>query len=212
MSSIKNELKIMGINPILISAAVVAVFTLVARFGGGLLNLSFIGFEVVFPFFDAIAVGEWGKTRADDNFDVIAAQGKSLFAWVLSRFMAVFATVCLFAVLGMVIVSLLRSEIPLGEVALMYLSPAFLLATLSALLNLFFLQEHISTLICGIIWLVTMLVRSLLRFPGVEYIYMFIRYAGDQNGVWLVNKLVLVVISFLLWGVIYLFCKRQRPA
>lgn len=174
MSGIKNEMKIAGINPILISAAVVAAFAMLARFGGDLLNLSCIGFEVIFPFFAAIAVGEWGKTRADDNFDVIAAQGKSLFLWVLSRFAAVFATVCLFAVLGMVIVFLLRNEMSLGEMALMYLSPALFLATLGALLNIFFVQEHISTLICGVIWLVTMLARSLLRFPGAEYFYMFI--------------------------------------
>lgn len=210
MSGIKNEMKIAGINPILISAAVVAAFAMLARFGGDLLNLSCIGFEVIFPFFAAIAVGEWGKTRADDNFDVIAAQGKSLFSWVLSRFAVVFATVCLFAVLGMVIVFLLRNEMSLGEMALMYLSPALFLATLGALLNIFFVQEHISTLICGVIWLVTMLARSLLRFPGAEYFYMFIRYAGDQSGVWLVNKLVLVVVSLFLWGVIYLFCKSRR--
>lgn len=96
MCYIENELKIMGINLMLISAALVVVSSLLALLGGDLLNLSCISFEVIFPFFSAIAVGEWGKTRADDNYEVIKAQGKSLFAWVLSRFLAVFITVSLF--------------------------------------------------------------------------------------------------------------------
>lgn len=209
MCYIENELKIMGINLMLISAALVAVCALLAVFGGDLLNLSCISFEVIFPFFSAIAVGEWGKTRADDNYEVIKAQGKSLFAWVLSRSLAVFITVSLFAALNMVIVFLVRGEMPLWEMALVYFSPAFFLSTLGVWLNLYFAQEHISTLTCGVVWLVTMLTRSLLRFPGIEYVYLMIRYAGDVNGIWLLNKFVLFAIGLAIWIVIYCICRRK---
>lgn len=209
MSRIKNELKIMGINPILIFSALTVVFALLAVLSGDLLNLSCIGFEVIFPFFAAIAVGEWGKTRADDNYDMIAAQGRSLFVWVFSRFAAAFTTVSLFAVLNMGIVSRIRNEMPLWEMAFMYFAPALFLATLAMLLNLYFTQEHISTLICGVVWLVTMLIKSLLRLPGVEYVYLFIRYAGDQNGVWLANKIILLIICGIIWAGIYLTCRKH---
>lgn len=209
MCYIENELKIMGINLMLISAALVVVSSLLALLGGDLLNLSCISFEVIFPFFSAIAVGEWGKTRADDNYEVIKAQGKSLFAWVLSRFLAVFITVSLFAVFNMVIVFLVRGEMPIWEMALTYFPPAFFLSTLGAWLNLCFSQEHISSLICGVMWLVTMLTRSLLRFPGIEYVYLLIRYAGDANGIWLLNKFVLLAAGFAMWIVIYCICRRK---
>ena len=209
MRYIKNELKIMGINPILISSAIVVAFALLAVFGGEMLNLSCIGYEAMFPFFTAIAVGEWGKTRADDNYDVIAGQGKSLFAWIFIRFLTVFTMVSLFAVFSMVIVFLVRNEMPLWEMALTYLSPALCLSTLGTLLNLFFEEEHISTLICGVVWVVTILMRSLLQFPGVEYVYMLIRYAGDVNGIWLINKAVLLVISGIIWIVIYYTYRRK---
>ena len=83
MSQVKNELKILGINPILIFSSIVVVFTIIAIFAGEMLNLSLIGFEVIFPFIAAMSIGEWGKIKADDNYDLIAAQGKSLFSWVL---------------------------------------------------------------------------------------------------------------------------------
>ncbi len=209
MSQIKSELKIMGVNPILILSALVAVFATLSIFAGELLTLSYIGFEVIFPFFAAMSVGEWGKLRADDNYDVIAAQGRSLFSWVCYRFMAVFVTVSLFALLSMAIVSYGRNEIPLWEMVLIYIPPALFLSTLTVFFNLHYTQEHISTLTCGIIWLITMLIKSLLRFPGVEYVYLFIRYAGDQNGIWLTNKAVLFIICIVMWGGVYLSCKKQ---
>ena len=90
------------------------VSSLLALLGGDLLNLSYISF-IIFRVFSAIAVGEWGKTRADDNYEVIKAQGKSLFAWVLSRFLAVFITVSLFAVFNMVIVFSYVAKCPFGK-------------------------------------------------------------------------------------------------
>lgn len=210
MSHLKSELKIVGANLILVSAAVVAVFTLLAVLGGELLDLSNIGFEVIFPFFAAIAVGEWGKTRADSNYDVISAQSKSLFGWVAIRFLVVFITVSVFAMVSMIVVFAVRNEMPFWEMVCIYFPTAFFLATLSAMFNICCKQEHISTLICGVVWLLTMLVRSLLRFPFVAYFYLFVRYAGIQDSTWLINKAVLLAISLFLWGVIYMICRRKH--
>jgi hypothetical protein len=198
----------MGINPLLISSAFIVVFVLLALLTGNLLNLSSIGFEVIFPFYAALSVGEWGRTRADGNYDIIAAQGRSLFVWATLRFTAVFTTISLYAVLCMVIVSYMRNEMPLWEMFLMYLSPAIFLSTLAVLLNLHLKQEHISTLVCGVFWLITMFSRSLLRIPSIEYFYLFIRYAGDPNSVWLTNKTVLFIICGIMWVGIYFSCRR----
>lgn len=210
---LKNEWKIMGSSPVLISLGMAALLSLLAVAGGDLLDVSKLGFEVLFPFFAAIAVGEWGKTRTDMNFELIAAQGRSLFTWVVFRYIAVFSTVGMAAVLGMAVASGVRNEMPLGDMLLMCFAPTMFLSTLGLLIGLTSAQEHRAVLVCGIVWLISMLVRSVLRVPGVEYIYLFICYSGDVHGVWRLNKAVLLGITGVLWCGIYLVCKMRckRP-
>ncbi len=89
MQRLMSELKILGINPVLIWLSAAVVFVLLSVLSGDLLRLSHAGFEVVFPILTSIAASEWGRSRTDDNFAIIAAQSRSLFRWVLYRFLAV---------------------------------------------------------------------------------------------------------------------------
>lgn len=201
------ELKLIGRSLWMMCALLLAGLLFVALFGGDLLHLSSIGFEVIFPLFTAMAVGEWGKTRADDNFEIIAAQGRSLFWWVVTRFLAVWAAAGLSAAGGMAAVCLIREEMPFWESLLIYAPVAFCLSSLSAFVGCCIPQEHAASCVCGVVWLAELLLRGLLRVPGVEYFYLFIRYAGDQNGIWPVNKAVLMVVGIVCWGSIYRICK-----
>ena len=99
-----------------------------------------------------------------------------------------------------------RYELPLWELLLIYFPPAFLLSSLCALFGICFTGEHIATLSCGLVWLTVLLMRSLLRIPGAEYVYLFIRYAHGQNSVWLWNKGIVTAIGLFLWGIIYAEC------
>lgn len=83
---VKSEIKIIGMNFFIISAAFTSALIVLSAISGELLHFYPISFEVLLPFFATIAVGEWGKTRADINFDIIAAQSSSLFHWVLLRY------------------------------------------------------------------------------------------------------------------------------
>lgn len=179
---------------------------------GELLDFYPVAFEVIFPFFVTIAVGEWGKTRADSNFDIIAAQSSSLFRWVLLRYVITFGTSSVFAVFCMALSSAFRYEFPLWELLIVYFPPAFLLSSLCALFGICFAGEHVATLSCGIVWLIALLMRSLLRIPGAEYIYLFIRYTDGQNPVWLWNKCIVTVIGFSLWGIIYALHRSLQGA
>lgn len=210
IGGLKSELKIAGSNLYLISAVFVVAFIFLAWFGGDLLNLSILGFEVIFPFFAAIAVGEWGKTRADENYGVIAAQSKSLFGWVITRYAAIMGTVCVFAVVALTAVTLIRSEMPVWEVFLIFFPTAFFLSSISAFVGVCHSQDHIATLVCGVFWLISLMVRGLLRLPGIQYIYLFIRFAEDPNGIWITNKAILCFFGLLLWGMTFLKCKKQR--
>lgn len=206
---LKNEIIITGSNLYIISVAFVAALILFAMFAGDLLDVSSLGFEVIFPFYTAIAIGEWGKAKADDNYDVIAAQSKSVFQWVTVRYIAIMGTVSLFAVAGLIAVSFIRNEKTIWELLLTYFPTALCLSSLSLFIGVSYSQDHMATLVCGVVWLVGLMASSLLRLPIVEYIYPFIRFAGDQSNTWLVNKAILCAISLLLWCVIYRICKNK---
>lgn len=198
-----SEIKIIGINFFIISAVVTVALIVLSAIAGELLQFYPVSFEVIFPFFVTIAVGEWGKTRADSNFDMIAAQGSSLFHWILLRYVITFGISSVFAIFCMVFSSALRYELPLWELLIIYFPPAFFLSTLCALFGIYCTEEHIATLSCGVVWLIVLLMRSLLRISGVEYIYLFIRYADEQNPIWLLNKCIVTVIGLSLWGIIF---------
>ncbi|MDE7404877.1 MAG: hypothetical protein K2M81_07215, partial [Lachnospiraceae bacterium] len=199
---------IIGINFFIVSAAFTTALIVLSVITGKLLDFYPVCLEVIFPFFVTIVVGEWGKTRADTNFDIVAAQSSSLFRWVLLRYTITFGISSAFAVFCMMFSSAFRYELPLWELLVIYFSPTFFLSSLCALLGIHYAGEHIATLVCGIVWLIVLLIRSLLRISGVEYIYLFIRYADNQNPVWLWNKSIIAATSLLLWGIIYLRCKR----
>lgn len=204
------EIQIIGSNLPLFSAAVIVAFIFISLISGERINLSSVGFEVVFPFFTAIAVGEWGKTRSDANYDVIAAQGKSLFRWILMRYLTVWGICGLSALGGMAAVFFIRKEMTVGELICIYFPTALLLSSLAVLTGLVYIREHTATLVCGLVWLVSLMLRSLLRFPRLAYFYPFIRFAGVDDSIWLINKGVLCLISLGLWWLIYWTCRRSN--
>ena len=163
---------------------------------------------MLFPFYAAVAVGEWGKTRADSNYDLIAAQSSSLFRWVLLRYVITFGISTVFAVFCMVFSSVFRYEFPLWELLLIYCPPAFFLSSLCALFGIHCTGEHVAASACGILWLLLLLARSLPAIPGAAYIYPFIRNNGEQNSVWLWNKGIVSALGLSLWGILYLMCMR----
>ena len=203
---VESEIKILGINFFMIMVSFAIALIVLSAIAGELLNFYPVSFEVIFPFFVSMVVGEWGKTRADSNFDIIAAQSKSLFCWVLGRYILIFGVSSVFAFFCMVFSSVFRYELPIWEVFIIYFPPTFFLSSLCTLLGIHCTGEHVATLACGIVWLIVLLMRGLLRISGTEYIYLFIRYAGNQNPVWLWNKCIITAAGLFIWGIVYLKC------
>lgn len=209
MQRLLLEKRIMGNHPLLISVCMNAVFILLSIISGDLLDVSCLCFEVICPFYAAVAIGEWGMFKSDKNYDIITAQCQSVFRWVLCRFAFLFCVIIFWAGTAMAAVWIIRGEMPLGEMMLLYITPALFLSSFSVLCSLLFSAEHMAAMICGIFWLLVMMLQSLLRIPYVEYVYLFIRFAGDRNGIWVVNKGVLGVLALVIWGVIYLVCRKR---
>ena len=209
VQGLKMEIKILGSSPWILSAALSAVCLLAALCFGELIDFGCLASEVLFPFFTAIAVGEWGKTRADANYEVIAAQCGSLFAWVVKRWLAVWCLLCLFIIPNLAVCWFIRRESPLWELFILYFPTAFLLSTLAALAGLLRTEEHTASLACGLVWLGSLMLRSLLRIPGVAFFYLFTRFADVPGHIWLYSKGVLCILGLCLWLLIWKICKRN---
>ena len=206
---VKLEAKIMGINPFWISALLTAAFLIVCATGGDNVNWGYLGFEVLFPFYMAVAVGEWCRIRADQIFDVISAQGKSLFLWLVRRFLVLFVTVTVFAVIGMLGTVIITKTASIGELLLTFLPTAFFLSSVCIFLSVLSSIPHIPTMAVGVIWLFSIMSMSLLRFRPIQYLYLFIRFAGVDSSTWILNKLVLFVAGLILWLCVFIVCQKR---
>lgn len=202
------ELKIAGINFFLVTAAVSLALLIFAAVAGPLLDFAPIAFEVLLPFYAAIAVVEWGRTRADSSFDAVAAQSRSRFFWTLCRSASVLTVVSLFAVTTMALAVLIR-QLPFPTLLALYFPTAFFFSSLAVLVGSVSPQEHTATLVCGLFWLIALLTRSLLRLPGVEFVYPFLCFAGDVHGVWLWNKAIQTVMGAALWVAAWAYCRKK---
>lgn len=205
----KYESKIIGINPLWISALLTAAFLTVCATGGQNVNWGYLGFEVVFPFYMAVAIGEWCKTRTDPMFDAISAQGKSLFLWIVRRFVLLFGAITLFAVVGISGVSIITQTAAIGDLLLTFLPTAFFLSSVCVFLSMLSGVPHIPTMAVGVIWLFSIMSMSLLRFPIIQYFYLFVRFAEIESLVWVVNKIVLLLIGIVLWIWVFIICQKR---
>lgn len=206
---VRLETKIMGINPFWISALLTAAFLIVCATGGDNVNWGYLGFEVLFPFYMAVAVGEWCRIRADQIFDVISVQGKSLFLWIVRRFLVLFVTVTVFAVTGMFGTVIITKTASIGELLMTFLPTAFFLSSVCIFLSVLSSILHIPTMAVGVIWLFSIMSMSLLRFRPIQYLYLFIRFAGVDSSIWILNKLVLLVAGIVLWLCVFLVCQKR---
>lgn len=206
---VRLETKIMGINPFWISALLTAAFLIVCATGGDNVNWGYLGFEVVFPFYMAVAVGEWCRIRADQIFDVISAQGKSLFLWIVRRYFILFGAVMVFAVIGMLGTVIITKTASIGELLMTFLPTAFFLSSVCIFLSMLSNIPHIPTMAVGVIWLFSIMSMSLLCFRPIQYLYLFIRFAGVDSSIWILNKLVLLVAGIVLWICVFIVCQKR---
>ena len=179
------------------SGGVALGILVLAAAAGDQIDFAAVAFEVGFPLFAAIAAGEWGKTRADANFCAIAAQSRALLPWVAGRYAAAFVPTMALAGLCMAGAGWLRP----GEIAADWIW---------ACLSTSFFFSSLNAWIGGLLWLAALLARGLLRLPGVECVYPFLRFAGDPNGIWLRNKAALAAAGALLWASIAWRCRPRR--
>lgn len=203
------EHKIIGINIYWISTLIVGMFFIVFIMGGNLVNWHYLGFEILFPFYTAIGVTQWCKTRSDEIFDLIKAQSKSLFKWMLVRYTFIFCVISAFVISAMFIIQMIKPSVTLIELFIVYISTAFSLSSFGLLCSLVFKSQYTSTALCGVFWLSSLLAKSMIRYKFFSYFYLFIRFADTQNSIWFINKFLLVAMGIGLWIIIYILCVKR---
>lgn len=205
----RYESKIVGINPVWISALLTGTFLIVCATGGDNVHWGYVGFEVIFPFYTAVVVGEWCKTRTDPMFEVISVQGKSLFYWILRRFAFLFGVASIFALIGILGVTFIKQCTTIADLFLTFLPTAFFLSSLCVFISLLENIPHIPTMVTGTIWLFSIMAMSLLRFIPMQYVYLFAQYAGIRGTIEIANKIILSLLGLLLWTLIFIICRRR---
>lgn len=207
--NMKYESKIIGINPLWITTLLTVTFLIVCATGGKNVDWGYLGFEVIFPFYMAIVIGEWCKTRTDPMFDPISAQGNSLFLWILRRFVLLFGLVLAFSIVGMVGVSIIAHGVTVGDLIIAFIPTTYFLSSVSIFLSLVSSAQHIPALAVGVIWLFSIMSMSLLRFHVIQYFYLFASFAGINSSVWIINKFILLFIGIILWLGVFFICKKR---
>lgn len=211
MRQMKWEARISGANLFWISALVAGLLSLMCAFGGDLAALSFVSYEVLYPFYAAIAVTEWGKIRTDPIFDIAAAQSRSLFLWIVVRFACVFLAVSGIAAIGIWGAQVLREEAGYGELLWVYGSTALFFASFGTLVSLLSRVEHLSAALTGMVWLFFLAARAIVETsPATRYFYPFMRLVAPADSIWILNKWVLLALSGLFWAGIWRVCRTRR--
>lgn len=205
----KFESKIVGINPFWISAFFSVAFLIICATGGDNVHWGYLGFEVIFPFYAAIVISEWCKTQTDPMFEVICTQKIPLFCWILRRFIFLFALASSFTFITIIGVTFLKQGMNVIDLILTYFPTAFFLSSMCVLISLLGNIPHISTMTVGVIWIFSVMAMSLLRITSIQYIYLFVRYAGISGNIGITNKITLSLLGLFFWRVIFVICKQR---
>ena len=129
--------------------------------------------------------------------------------YYVRRFVLLFGMVSIFALIGIIGVSSIRQSNSIFDMFCAFVPTAFVLSSTCVFLSLLSNIPHIPTMAVGVVWLFSIMAMSLLRFPVVQYFYLFVRYAGIGSPLWIKNKIILLSIGVVLWISIFLFCKRR---
>lgn len=206
---LRLERKIAGNGFFVIALFVLTGLLILLLTGGNLIDLNVLGFEVIMPFAAAALMCESVKTRSDPMFDVILANAKSLFAWVVRKFLYVFGFIGLLSMVYILLLLILNTEVDLPKLALSYFATSFLLSSLGILSSFFSRSSHIAICVCGVLWIFNLLKPDYFQYPVMENLYLFAGFIGVRSQDFFFNKITLIAIGFSFWTIIYFICKKR---
>lgn len=176
---------------------------------GDLVDYSAVAFELIYPLFAAVAVGEWCPVRCDEAVDIIFAQTASLRRFVTVRFLVVYSSVILPAIPAILLVTKIRAGSTYLHSPLMCIAPSFFLSVLALTVNTFRFGNHTSSMIAGLFWLTLLVTRNFVieqKLYSIDLFYVF--NGGLIREEFLMNRTILILTGIFMFGWIWL---RIRP-
>ena len=210
LSFLKIERKKCGVNILLITSAVLIAFSVLCVTGGNLVNLPLLGFEIICPFLIALLVSEWVQTLSDPMIDIVIVHSKSLFAWVVGKFLVVTGISGVLCVACMLGLRLWVLDFSITQTLFIFVATTLFFSSIGVFSSFLSKQSHVSAAVCGIIWLLSLMANSLVRIPLIAHIYPYIKFVENDTDIWVANKIILLSIAICLWVRVYFICKNRR--
>jgi hypothetical protein len=193
----------------ILPVSVLLVIVIGSFFAGDLVDYSALSFELIYPLFTAVAVGEWCPVRRDDAIDIIGAQTTSLRHFVTIRFLVVYTAVILPSIPAILSVVRIRSESGFSHSPLMCLAPSFFLSVLALAVNTFNFENHTSSMIVGLFWMTILVTRNFIIERELHWIDLFYVFNGGWNrDEFIINRSLFILTGVVIFGWIWF---RIRP-
>lgn len=203
------EFRVIGFNLLWITTVVFLIFSLIITKTGDQVDSIILVFEVFLPMYIMIAISEAVKIRTDRAVEILLVSAKSYFKIILMRYTVAFITLSVMSIVYMVIIHLSFKELNIIKMIFTFLSPSIFLSSFSLLFS-FYVRNGISgSVVGGLLWIFNMLAREVMQKVPLVYVFLFISLFSKDNYVWVLNKLALILASFILWIIIHFICKKR---
>lgn len=207
---IKLESKIIGFNYLWVNILVFIIFTLLILTSGNNIDLITLFFEIFMPCYMMIVICETVKIRFDPVIENILINAVSYFSLVVRRFFITFGLISLLSILYMCSLKMFLRDFSIVEMILTFISPSFFISSFGLIFSFTFNNEYAGSIAGGLLWLFNILARALMQKGVLRFFFMFEASFSSISIVWLINKLVLIMLGFILWYFIYSFCRERR--
>lgn len=206
----KLELKILGLNILWITSLVFCIFTLLLFNSGNNIDIVTMFFEIFMPLYMTIMCCEVVKTKTDPAVENVLVNALSYFRLVVRRYILTFGIISILTLLYMYLVGTFFKSIDFITMALTFFAPSFFLSSFGLLFSFLLKNELTGSLAGGLLWLIQLMARGVMLKGTARFFFLFISFFSTINGIWAINRLVLILLAFILWFLIYGICRERK--
>jgi hypothetical protein len=206
----KLELKITGLNVLWITSLIFGIFTLLLFTSGNNIDLVTLFFEIFMPLYVTIVSCEVVKIKTDPAIENVLVNAQSYFRLVVRRYNLTFGLISALTLLYMGLMGTFFRSIDFIPMALTFFVPSFFLSSFGLFFSFLFKNELAGSLAGGLLWLVQLLARGVMQKGVPAFFFLFISFFSTLSVVWAVNRLVLILLAFILWILIHGICRERK--
>lgn len=206
---LRLELKIIGLNLLWVTTLVFSIFLLLIVTAGDNIDIVTMFFEIFMPMYMTIVICEVVKIKTDHAIENLLVNTISYFRLVLRRYSLVFSVISIMTILYMFIINIFFKDLNVADMILTFLSPSLFLSSFSLVFSFVFNNGISGSVAGGLLWIVNLSTRGLMQKWPFIVVFLFASLFQNSNYVWIINKISLILVSILLWIIIYIICHKR---